>query len=103
MQVVIDQDGFLAQDVIVFRCYLESLEAVWLEETLLYHLGFPGKWLAGLLDECRRIEVVNQRVNVAESVRGKQLFRVKGAIGFSELGMALMGYLAQAMVLGHAF
>ena len=54
------------------------------------------------LDLCRRPQVINQRLRARKAVDAHQLLVIQRAVRLAKLGMAFVGELAEAVVVGHS-
>lgn len=102
MHVVIDQHGNAAVEVVFLRRNFKAVEAAVLEHFFLGDLWRYRYRFFGFNDLRGRVDVVEQGRIVGEAFGGKKLLGIKAAIGLAELGMALMGYLTQLVIIRHS-
>ena len=67
----------------------------------IHDFGLDGAQVLGLADPRRKELVIQERLDTGESLQPHQLFAVELPIGFLELGVALVGDLAESVIERH--
>ena len=99
--IIVHQYRYAALQVIIHRRNLEALQAAVLEHFFLRHLRRHIHLRLRTNDLRGRMTMIQQRIIIAESLRGEQLLAVQTAIRLAELRVALVWDLSESVVVRH--
>jgi hypothetical protein len=101
MAVAIHEDRCPAREIVAHRREMEAFETAVAEHLLLRDVGGHAVMRLRLYDLGGGMAMIEERIVVGEALGGEKLLRIQGAVGLPELGVPLVRYVAQTMVVWH--
>jgi len=101
VQVIVDEQGFAAFQIVVHIRQIETLETERGEVFINRDFWLYGIRRSFFLDNRRWVKVINQRRNTRKALSANEFFLIKLPCVVAELGVPFMWYFASAVVNRH--